>query len=199
MLIRDLMTTPVMTVSPVTTISAALQMLDGAKITSLPVVDRHGTLVGIVSEADLVEDENLIGDRVPATVLRLPGPTPPRRVADVMTHLVVSVGPDEELEAAIDLMRSTMVKSLPVVEHGRVVGVISRSDVIHLLANRDRRVQAEVTELLQAEGPDWSVQVQDGIVTITGPADPRERHLAEVLAGTVRGVIGVQVSRLSTL
>ncbi|TCC24819.1 CBS domain-containing protein [Kribbella speibonae] len=199
MLIRDLMTTPVTTVTPVTLISAALQLMDDAKITALPVVDRRDALVGIVSEADLVEDENLIGDRVPATVLKIPGPTPPRRVADVMTHLVVSVGPHEDLEAAIDLMRATMVKSLPVVEHNRVVGIISRSDVIHLLAGRDRRVQTEVADLLHAESPDWEVQVQDGIVTITGPADPHERHLAEVLTGTVRGVIGVQINRLSAL
>ncbi|MET9311866.1 CBS domain-containing protein [Kribbella sp. NPDC003505] len=199
MLIRELMTKQVVAVAPETPISTALQLMDEAKITALPVLDRHGALVGIVSEADLVEEENLISDRVPVTVVRLPGPTPPRRVAEVMTYLVVTVRPDEELEAAIDLMRSTMVKSLPVVEHDRVVGMISRSDVVHLLAGRDRRVQAEVTELLRPEGPDWQVQVQDGIVTVIGPSDPRERHLAEVLAGTVRGVIGVQVSRLSTL
>jgi CBS domain-containing protein len=199
MLIRELMTDQVITVAPETPIASALRLMDEAKITAMPVLDRHGTLVGIVSEADLVEEENLIGDRVPTTVLRIPGPTPPRRVAEVMTYLVVTVQPDEELEAAIDLMRSTMVKSLPVVEHDRLVGMVSRSDVIHLLAGRDRRIQAEVTELLQAEAPDWQVQVQDGIVTVIGPADSRERHLAEVLAGTVRGVIGVQVSRLSTL
>ncbi|MEV0787840.1 CBS domain-containing protein [Kribbella sp. NPDC050459] len=198
MLIRDVMTKPAITLDPATAIASALHLMDDAKITSMPVVDRHGRPIGIVSEADLVEDENLLSDRVPVTVVRLPGPRPPRRVGEVMTQLVVTVEPDEELEAAIDLMRSTMVKSLPVVEHDRVIGMISRSDVIHLLAARDRRVQAEVTELLQAEEPDWQVQVQDGIVTITGPADHRERHLAEVLAGTVRGVIGVQINRLST-
>lgn len=199
MLIRELMTEEVITVKPETPIASALQLMDDAKITALPVVDGHGALIGIVSEADLVEEENLISDRVPVTVVRVPGPTPPRRVAEVMTYLVVTVGPDEELEAAIDLMRSTMVKSLPVVEHDRVVGIISRSDVIHLLATRDRRIQAEVSELLESESPDWQIRVQDGIVTVIGPTDPRERHLAEVLAGTVRGVIGVQVNRLSTL
>lgn len=198
MLIRDLMTTPAISVTPETPISAALQRLDDAKITSMPVVDGHGTLCGIVSEADLVEDQNLIDDRIPLTVVRVPGPVVPRRVADVMTHLVVTVGADQELEAAIDLMRSTMMKSLPVVEHGRVTGMISRSDIIHLLAGRDRRIQSEVTELLQAEAPQWQVQVQDGIVTVAGPADPHERHLAEVLAGTIRGVVGVQISHPST-
>ncbi|NIK59224.1 CBS domain-containing protein [Kribbella shirazensis] len=199
MLIRDLMSAPVMTVSPETPISSVLRLLDAARITSVPVVGRHGTLLGIVSEADIMEDEALIDDRVPVTVVRVPAPTPPRRVAEVMTHLVVTVQPDDDLEAAIDLMRSTMMKSLPVVEYDRVVGMISRSDVIHLLAGRDRRIQAEVTDLLQSEAPHWRVEVQDGIVTVTGPVDPRERHLAEVLCGTVRGVVGVQINRLSTL
>ncbi|MEU8222481.1 CBS domain-containing protein [Kribbella sp. NPDC048915] len=198
MLIKDLMTTPAMTVSPETPISSVLQLLDDAKITSVPVVSRRGTLLGIVSEADVVEDQNLIDDRVPVTVLRLPNPGRPRRAVDVMSHLVVTVRPGDDLETALDLMRSTMMKSLPVVEHDRVVGMISRSDVIHLLADRDRRIQTEVSELLRSEAPHWRIEVQDGIVTVTGPADARERHLAEVLSGTVRGVIGVHINHPST-
>jgi CBS domain-containing protein len=90
-------------------------------------------------------------------------------------------------------MWSTMVKSLPVLEHGRVAGMVSRSDVVHLLAGRDDRIRTEVRELLQAESPDWQVDVRDGVVTVVGPADPHERKLADVLAGTVRGVIAVRI------
>jgi CBS domain-containing protein len=197
MLIRELMTSPAITVTGQTPIGAALQLMDERKITSLPVVDQHGALTGIVSEADLVSDGGLLDDRFPVAAVRTTAATPPRRVAEVMTHLVVSVRTDDELEVAIDLMRSTMVKSLPVLENGRVVGMISRSDVIHLLAGRDRRIQTEVVELLNAESPGWAVQVQDGVVTVTGPADPHERRLAELLSGTVRGVVAVQITRLS--
>ncbi|TDU83770.1 BON domain-containing protein [Kribbella voronezhensis] len=197
MLIRELMTSPAVTVTGQTPIGAALRLMDERKITSLPVVDHHGGLIGIVSEADLVSDGELLDDRFPVAAVRATAPTPTRRVAEVMTHLVVTVRADDELEVAIDLMRSTMMKSLPAIEQGRVIGMISRSDVIHLLAGRDQRIRTEVGELLNSESPGWQVQVQDGIVTVTGPADPHERRLAELLSGTVRGVVAVQITRLS--
>jgi CBS-domain-containing membrane protein len=193
MLIRDLMTTPAVSVTAATPIGTALQLLDDRKITAMPVVDRTGVLVGIVSEADLVQDAALLNDRVPIAAVRTTTATPPRRIADVMSHLVVTVGADDELDVAIDLMWSTMVKSLPVLDHGRVTGMISRSDVIHLLAGRDDRIRAEVRELIQAENPDWQVDVHDCVVTVTGPADPHERKLADILAGTVGGVIAVRI------
>jgi CBS domain-containing protein len=195
MMIRELMTAPAVTVRSDTTIAAALQLLDDDKITAMPVVDRAGVLVGIVSEADLVGDAELIEDRVPIAAVRTTGTSPVRRVAEVMTQLVVSVQPDDDLDTAVDLMRSTMVKSLPVVEHQKVIGMLSRSDIIHLLAGRDRRIRADVEELLAAENVAWSVEVQDACVTVTGPIDPHERRLAEVLAGTVRGVVAIRISR----
>lgn len=194
MLIRELMTAPVVTVTGETSIAAALQLLDAEKITAMPVVDRKGFLVGLVSEADLVGDAELIEDRVPITAVRTTGSSPARRVAEVMTYLVVSVRPDDDLEVAIDLMRTTMMKSLPVLDHQKVVGMLSRSDIIHLLAGRDERIRADVAELLSAEDADWRVEVHDGIVTVTGPSDPHERRLAEVLAGTARGVVAIRIS-----
>jgi CBS domain-containing protein len=193
MLIRDLMTTPAVTVTAQTPIGLALRLLDDRKITAMPVLDTAGILVGIVSEADLVQEEGLLDDRVPKATVRTTTDTPARRIADVMSHLVATVDADDELEVAIDLMWSTMVKSLPVLDHGRVIGMISRSDVIHLLAGRDDRIRAEVREIIQAENPGWQVDVRDGVVTVTGPADPRERSLADTLAGTVRGVIAVRI------
>jgi osmotically-inducible protein OsmY len=71
--------------------------------------------------------------------------------------------------------------------------VISRSDVIHLIANRDQRLRADVVDLLYSESPDWYVEVADGVVTVTGPADEHERRLAAVLAGSVTGVQGVRI------
>ena len=193
MLVRDLMTAPAVTVTTETPIGTALRMLDTHKITAMPVVDRGDAIIGIVSEADLVQDAAPLEDRVPTATVRLTTDYPPRRVAEVMTHLVACVRADDELEAAVDLMWSTMAKSLPVVDHGRIVGMISRSDVIHLLAGRDERIRAEVSELVRAECPDWRVDVHDGIVTVTGPRDPHQHKLAEVLAGTVRGVVAVRV------
>ncbi|TCN27645.1 BON domain-containing protein [Kribbella orskensis] len=195
MMIRELMTAPAVTVTGETSVAAALQLLDTEKITAMPVVDHRGALVGLVSEADLVGDADLIEDRAPSTAIRTSGLTPARRVAEVMTHLVVTVDPDDDLEVAIDLMRTTMMKSLPVVQHRKVVGMLSRSDIIHLLAGRDQRIRDDVADLLAAENQDWQVEVHDGIVTVTGPSDPHQRRLAEVLAGTVRGVVAIRVSQ----
>ncbi|MFG1813508.1 HPP family protein [Kribbella sp. NPDC049174] len=193
MLIRDLMTAPAVTVTAETSIGTALRLLDDRKITAMPVVDKSGVLAGIVSEADLVQDAALLNDRVPVAAVRTTAETPPRRVVDVMSYLVATVDADDDLEVAIDLMWSTMVKSLPVLDKGRVVGMISRSDVVHLLAGRDDRIRAEVRELIATECPNWQVEVHDGVVTVSGPAGPHERKLADVLAGTVRGVVAVRI------
>jgi CBS domain-containing protein len=195
MLIQDVMTAPAVTVRGETTIAAALHLLDNEKITAMPVVDRDGALIGIVSEADLVGDADLIEARVPIAAVRTTEAPPVRHVAEVMTHLVVSVRPDDDLETAIDLMRTTMMKSLPVVNRQKVVGMLSRSDIIHLLAGRDERIRTEVADLLKAENPDWQVEVHSGTVSVIGPADPHERRLAEVLAGTVRGVVAIRVKQ----
>jgi predicted transcriptional regulator len=194
MLIRDLMTTSVVSVTTETPIGSALRLLDDRKITAMPVVDKTGVLVGIVSEADLLQDAALLDDRVPTAIVRTTTDTPPRRVVDVMSYLVATVDADDQLDVAIDLMWSTMIKSVPVIDNGRVVGMISRSDVIHLLAGRDDRIRTEVRELVQAERPDWQVDVHDGIVTVTGPADVHERKLADVLVGTVRGVVAIRIN-----
>jgi predicted transcriptional regulator len=193
MLIQDLMTTPAVTVTAETPIGQALRLLDDRKITAMPVVDKYGVLAGIVSEADLVQDAALLNDRVPVAAVRMTADTPPRRVADVMSHLVATVDALDDLEVATDLMWSTMVKSVPVLDKGRVVGMISRSDVVHLLAGRDDRIRTEVRELLDTECPDWEIEVHDGVVTVTGPADSHERKVADVLAGTIRGVVAVRI------
>jgi CBS-domain-containing membrane protein len=119
--------------------------------------------------------------------------TPARRIDELMTNLVISVDADADVDEAIDLMTSTMVKSLPVVLHGRVIGVISRSDVVHLLATRDRRIRDEVLVLLRGECDDCGVDVRDGVVTVTGATSDHERRLAELLAGAVAGVVAVHV------
>ena len=76
MLIRDLMTTPAVTVTAQTPIGLALRLLDDRKITAMPVVDAAGVLVGIVSEADLVQEEGLLDDQFPKATVRTTTDTP---------------------------------------------------------------------------------------------------------------------------
>jgi len=192
MLVKDVMTSPAITVSAEAWVKDGLRLLDEHHVTALPVVDDRGRLVGIVSEADLLHD---VVHHDPRTQIlpREDTDAPPRRIADVMSTLSMTVGADSDLSDAVELMTSTAVKSLPVVDHEHVVGVVSRSDIVHLLARSDDLIRAEVDELLRSAGLSFQVDVDGGRVLIEGPVDPHQRRVAEVIAGAVRGVVSVRV------
>jgi CBS domain-containing protein len=116
-------------------------------------------------------------------------------VRDVMSRHAVAVHPETDLVTAVDIATSTGIKSLPVVdEENRVVGMLSRRDVVRMLARRDDLIEQDVDALLRSSGVrDWLVDVHDGVAEISGPADRHERVLAQVLAGSVPGVVEVHV------
>jgi CBS domain-containing protein len=190
MLVRDVMTSPAVTVGPRTSVKEGLRMLDRHRVTSLPVVSPEGRLLGIVSEADLLHDVVRHDDRahlIPHEHTHRPA----RCVGDVMSTLSMTVSPESDLGDAVDVMTGTAVKSLPVVEQGRVVGVVSRSDIVHLLARSDDRICAEIDELLRSAELEYLVEVEDGQVLLDGSPDPHEQRVAEVIAGSVAGVLTV--------
>ncbi len=199
MLVREVMTQWPITVHPQTSTREALRRLDEHAITAMPVVRPDGRIVGVVSEADLVRDA-VAGD--PRGHLDIshepPQPSRPGTVEEVMNHHPVTVGPQVDVAEAVDLMTSTSVKSVPVVDDGQhVLGMLSRRDVVHVLARADERLEREIDELYRAVGMDWTVEVQDGLVTVDGPVGDRARALAETLAATVPGVSGVRVTQPS--
>jgi len=191
MLVRDVMTSPAITVSPFTSLKEGLQLLDRHQVTSLPVVAAAGKHKGIVSEVDLLQDAVRHNDRkhlIPREHLH----SPARMVEDVMSTLSMTVSPDSDLSDAVEMMTSTAVKSLPVVERGRVVGVVSRSDIVHLLARNDEQICAEIDDLLRSAELDYMVEVEDGQAVLEGSQDPHKRRVAEVIAGSVQGVLTVR-------
>jgi CBS domain-containing protein len=109
-----------------------------------------------------------------------------------MNYHPVTVHPDTDLAEAIDLMTSTTIKSLPVVHDGVVVGVVSRRDVVTVLAREDQAIATELGKLVRDLGTDWLIRVTNGIVTTEGPADERERELMRTVAATVPGVVAVR-------
>jgi CBS domain-containing protein len=192
MLVRDVMTTRVVTVRADARVKQAIQLLDDHQITAMPVVDGEGRLVGVVSEADVLRDALMPDRRAHEIPSHAEGRTKLLIVGDVMTRLPMSVTADADLAAAASVLVDTAIKSLPVIdEEGRVVGVVSRRDVIAVLAKRDPLIEAEVDELLRSAEVDCEVEVLDGVVRLDGPAEPHEREIARVLAGTVPGVVGV--------
>jgi CBS domain-containing protein len=191
MLVRDVMSSPAITVDARCSVKEGLQLLSRHGVTSLPVVARDGSLLGIVSEADLLQHAVRQDDRL-HLIPHEETATPAKAVQDVMTTLSLTVSPESDLSDAVDLMTGTAVKSLPVLEGGRVVGVVSRSDVVRLLARSDELIAAEVDELLRSAGVEYVVDVEDGHVVLGGSADVHLQKVAEVIAGSVQGVLSVR-------
>ena len=194
MLVREVMTSPAITVAARTSVKDGLKLLDRHQVTALPVVSAEGRLLGIVSEADLLKDAVRHDDRTHLMPHEHDAPDrgEARRVEDVMSTLSMTVAPDSDLCDAVELMTGTAVKSLPVVEDGRVVGVVSRSDIVHLLARSDELIRAEIDELLRSADLHYTVDVNDGHALLEGSRDPHQQKVAGVIAGAVQGVMSVR-------
>ena len=192
MLVFEVMTKYPVTVRPGTSIKDALALLADNHVTALPVATADGKIRGVVSEADLIR-ELLPRDPRAHEIL----PVDERRratvVEDVMSPHPVTVHPETDLAEAVELLTSTTVKSVPVVDRqGYLKGVLSRSDIVRLLARADADIQREVDELLRSTGlKDWLVDVHDGAVQLLGPADSDDTLVARLLAATVPGVLDV--------
>jgi CBS domain-containing protein len=191
MLVHEVMTTQVVSVRPDTSLKEAIVELDQHEVTSMPVIDVRGRLVGVVSEADVIRDAMLPDRRTHEASVQVSSAQVGLRVVDVMTHLPLCVGPNDDLSEAVDLLVSTQVKSLPVVDHEEVVGMVSRRDVIAVLARNDDLIEAEVDDLLRSGEIECQVEVADGVVHLSGSSDPRTREIARVLAASVPGVVAV--------
>ncbi|MBW0094290.1 CBS domain-containing protein [Pseudonocardia sp. KRD-184] len=126
---RDVMSRPVASVRPHASARATATMLVRSGFTEVPVVDAEGLLHGVVSEADLVRALALAPDARDGA-----GPL----VRDVMTPFPAIVGPDADVVEVEQLTRGTGRRSVPVVEHGRLVGVVTRRDLLRAAATSHR-------------------------------------------------------------
>jgi CBS domain-containing protein len=194
MLVADVMTFEPVTVRRDGTVKEALGLLARHGVTALPVVDGAGLLVGVVSEHDLIRESVPADPRTHLGTQRR-SQRPPRHLDEVFTPHPITVRMHDDLAAAVELMTTTSVKSLPVVdERGHVVGVVARSDVVRMLARADAVLEGELDEAYRSLGhADWLVTVTDGAVQVDGPAGGGERSLAEVVALVVPGVVEVRI------
>jgi acetoin utilization protein AcuB len=133
MLVKERMTTPAMTVTPETSFQDALKLMRDHKFRRIPVVDHDGKLVGIVSERDLLH-----ASPSPATSLSVWEVNYllwKLKVADIMTHHVITIDQDAPIEDAANLMVTRKIGGLPVVDHaGKVAGVITETDIFKAFA-----------------------------------------------------------------
>jgi len=195
--VREIMSRPVFTVSAGTGIKAAATLLAEHGVSALPVVNAKGELVGIVSEADLISIETRPDPRTQATPLAPTAGSSPKTVAEVMTREVLTVSSGSEVSQAARIMLDAGVKRVPVLEGRRVVGILSRRDLVKVIARGDGDIEGEIErrfhELgLNVLGRD-DVRVAAGIVTLrVDGSGASDRRLAESVALTVPGVLEVR-------
>lgn len=196
MLVSDVMTRSPARVTSDWRVKQAAILAADREVSSLPVVDSRGRICGIVNDADLIRDAFAPDSRAHERPSEGNHRPPPLLVADVMTSPAITVHERADLADVVALMTSASLKSLPVVdEEGRVIGMVSRSDVVRIRASTDDAMQQHIASLLiSLEHSDWLVDVHDGVVEISGPQTSLDQSIAEVIANTVPGVVGVHVS-----
>ncbi|MGX5734459.1 CBS domain-containing protein [Bosea thiooxidans] len=216
MLVQAVMTAPVVSVDPSTSVADAAKLMLSLRISGLPVVQSDGTLVGMVSEGDLLRRSELGTQRKRSWWLEFfasPGKIADeyvqanaRRVGEIMATNVVTTQRNASLEKVVELMGRHRIKRLPVVQDGKVVGIVARSDLLRALAEAlptgnepvsdDARIEAAIAAELA--GQSWGrnglirVYVENGVAELTGTIlDERARLAARVAAEKVPGVKSV--------
>jgi CBS domain-containing protein len=197
------MAVEVVTVTPDKGIKDAARLMVESGVSGLPVVD-DGRLVGIITESDFLEQEAekseqryhrlldaLLGNRHHRSL----GDT----VAEAMTADPVTISPEARLAEAARIMKHRRIKRLPVVDDsGRMRGIVSRADVLHAFVRPDDDIEHQIRDdvarrILLLDGEAFDVDVDDGVVTLTGELPTRtEARLLEELARRIDGVIRVE-------
>jgi CBS domain-containing protein len=200
--VRDVMTSRVIWVrkdAPFRELAAAMR---SNRVSAFPVLDDDDTVIGVVSEADLLTKEALDGEAgVFSGILHRRDQDKARGVTagDLMTAQVVTVAPEDTVEHAARLMYTRKVKRLPVTDtHGHLVGIISRADVLSVFDRPDEDIRQEITsEVIRDEflldPRDFTVTVKEGIVTLAGV--PETTAIGQELVQAVRHVQGVVAVR----
>ncbi len=216
---KDVMTSPVITVGPATPVNEIAALLYERRISALPVVE-GGRMVGIVSEADLLHRHELGTDCIAQSGswwLRLFSAdrsvedyikSHARQARDIMTREVVSVAPDTGIAEVASILERHGVRRVPVLQDGRLLGIVSRANLVQALAGTaqgavramppgDRAIRARLLAELQKQS--WwrrgtsTVEVSDGQVTYRGTVESAdERDAARIAAENIPGVRAVE-------
>ncbi len=221
MKVRDIMSPRVISIAPDASILEAIRLMLQNHISGLPVIDRSGQLVGVVTEGDFLRRSETGTERKrPRWLEFLLGPsrladeyvrTHSRKVEDVMSREPITIAEDAALDEAVQAMERRRVKRLPVVRNSQVVGIVSRANLLHALATlasaaappakTDTAIRAAL--LAEFERQTWApaalvdVVVKDGVVELWGTiTEEAQREALKVCARNVPGVRSV-VSHLT--
>ncbi|GLZ36677.1 CBS domain-containing protein [Actinokineospora sp. NBRC 105648] len=192
---RDVMSAPVLTVRPGTPVKRAAELLAGKGYTALPVVDEDDRLVGVVTEADVLRDRFPTDPRFRTDADDADRPLP-ATVAEVMTTPAVAMSAGTDAAVLARVMIADRRRCVPIVDGSRLVGVVTRRDLVRVLARPDNEVATDLRRRLALIGGPgrWTVRVAGGTAEITDRYDEAaDRHVAKVLAEAVPGVVHANV------
>ncbi len=212
---RDVMVAPVITASPHASIKSVAETLLKHRISAVPVVDEKGQVVGIIGEGDLLHRAEAGTERRHAWWLRaIIGPealaseyvkTHAHTVADAMTRNVITASPETPLHEIAAKMERHTIKRVPIIENGQLVGIVSRANLVQLVASVGKDLDIPLTDtairnklLASLRSQDWAstgllnVAVNDGVVDLSGIVhSDSERKAVRVAAESTPGVRAV--------
>jgi CBS domain-containing protein len=213
---KDIMTRDVVTVTEDSSVSDLASTLLEHRISAVPVVDASGGLLGIVSEGDLMHRAeagtgrrhswwlSLFTDSTAAAAEFVKEHS--RRVGDVMTRNVVTAEPATPIFKIAEMLQANRIKRVPIVENGKVVGIVSRANLVQAMtrspaasdekATKDSQIQDRIMARLKAEpwSPVWlNVRVENGVVELWGAASSQaQKKAARLAAELTPGVVRVE-------
>lgn len=202
--VRDVMTARVFTVRPETPLKEVAQLLIERGVSGVPVVDEAGTVLGVVSEGDFLVKEQgateirhrrlarLFGES--AEVQAQLGKVAARTAGEAMTAPAVTVSPETAIRDAAALMTRRSVNRLPVVEHGRLAGIVTRADLLRAYLRSDQELEQVVRDevvmrMLWLDPASFDITVRNGEATIAGRVE--RRSTAEIVESSIRMVPGI--------
>ncbi len=201
MRIEQIMNRDVITVAPETSLKDVAQLLVEHRISGVPVCGPAGEVLGVVSEADILRKEEGISPDLARPIAwlvrRLDGELDKIRAgtaAEAMSTPALTVRPSQDVSEAARLMVDYMINRVPVVSGDRLVGIVSRADLVRAFIRSDEEIEREIREdvlfrtMLLTPG-DFDVSVEQGRVVLSGPVNMEED--AEILERCVRRIPGV--------
>ena len=204
MTVRDVMTESVISVRRSTSLKEVALLLIDHKISGVPVVDEGGAVLGVVSEADFLVKEQGADSIRHRRLARFLGESGESRVqlakleavtaGQAMTTPAITVGSQQRISEAAALMTARKVNRLPVVDDGRLVGIVSRADLVRAYVRSDgelaRTIREEVLlHILWLDPARFTVIVTGGVASISGRVE--RRSTAEMISRSVAMVPGI--------
>jgi len=210
---RDIMSCPVITVAPDTPFQQVVTLLLTHRISGVPVVDEEGSLLGIVTEADLIRKEESPAPQPP--IIRWHGASLwleravdryqkviASTASELMSENVVTAREDTSVHELAHLMLSRGINRVPIIRDRCVVGIVTRADVLKVFARSDATIESAVRDTLAhdlwIDPADLTISCSGGVVTMAGQVDRlSDRELVVKWIRSIDGVVNVRATALT--